>query len=80
MQRDESGRFLPEPGRPTVKHEALVLAAMLVSVELLIIGSCTIFSVTMGAGLEMGDAGRAIFGGILAGSGLLLGVLGFMRT
>lgn len=84
-QRDEQGRFVRT-------NDALVLAAMLVAVELMVIGACTIYGITLGREyvdphehlpmrdvIEVADAWRAILGGVLFASGAVLGVLGFRR-
>jgi hypothetical protein len=82
-ERDEFGQFVKreQTVMPQRSHDAFVLVAMLVAVELMVIGACAIYGVTIGHehGGELHEAGRAILGGVLFASGAALGVLGFMR-
>jgi hypothetical protein len=96
-QRDEFGQFVKTERAPMQPvnggndHDAFILVAMLVAVELIIVGACMIYGVAIGhgferdrgeiieRGMERADDMRAILGGILFASGMTLGLLGFRR-
>jgi hypothetical protein len=84
--RDEFGQFIPQERKPMKQQDPFVMVAMLVAVELIVIGACAIYSLTGAQGHDMAwrldeaeVAGRAIFGGVMFASGATLGILGFMR-